>query len=124
MINSKIIKHEIQNKLMGKCVFFLITFMAAEKLDRMNKMGMESCCPSHSGSSDASLNSSDHPCIPLELTATDLRLVLLVMINFSRQLQWWRWAQICHFKPETQRGLTGAKIVTPLCRVTEAILMA
>lgn len=48
--------------------------MAAEELNRVNEVGMESRSPPHSGSSNAFPNAVNHPRIPLEITAVDLRL--------------------------------------------------
>lgn len=48
--------------------------MAAEELNRVNEVGMESRSPPHSRSSNTLPNAVNHPRIPLEITAVDLRL--------------------------------------------------
>lgn len=57
-----------------------ITLMASKKLNCVNKMSMESCSPSHSGSSYASFHTANCSSISLKITAIDLRLVKLMMM--------------------------------------------
>lgn len=69
--NLKINKHELS----------YITFMATEKFNCVNEMGMEGRSPSHSGSSDASFHSTNKLCTSLELPAVDLRLMIVVVVR-------------------------------------------
>ena len=58
--------------------------MTAKKLNRVNKMGVEVGSPSHSGSSDASFHTiNDSRCIPFEIAAIDVRLVVVEVIEVS-----------------------------------------
>ena len=63
-----------------KIVYNKITFMAAKKLNRMNKMGMEGRSPSHPRGSHASFHTINNPCTSLKLAAIDLRLEVVVVV--------------------------------------------
>lgn len=62
--------------------------MTTKKLNRVNKMSMEGCCPSHSRSSDDasfhSITNGSSTTIPFEIAAIDVRLVVVeVMVEVS-----------------------------------------
>lgn len=75
--------------------------MAAEELNGMNEVGMEGRSPPHSRSSNALPDAANHPRIPLEISAVDLRLeavmiwmmMMMLLINVSRSQ---RIVQSCH----------------------------
>ena len=54
------------------------TFMAAKKLNRVNKMGMEGCGPSHPRSPDTSFDTMNDSCASFEIAAIDVRLEVVV----------------------------------------------
>ena len=56
------------------------TFMAAKKLNRVNKMGMEGCGPSHPRSSNASFDPINYSCASFEIAAIDVRLKEVVVV--------------------------------------------
>lgn len=60
--------------------------MAAKKLNRVNKMGMEGGGPSHPGSPDASFDAIDDSRSSFEIAAIDVRLkvVVVVVVEASR----------------------------------------
>lgn len=56
------------------------TFMATKKLNRVNKMGMEGCGPSHPRSSNASFDPINYSCASFEIAAIDVRLKEVVVV--------------------------------------------
>lgn len=56
------------------------TFMAAKKLNRVNKMGMEGGGPSHPRSPDASFDTMNDSCASFEIAAIDVRLKEVVVV--------------------------------------------
>lgn len=54
------------------------TFVAAKKLNRVNKMGMEGGGPSHPRSPDASFDTMNDSCASFEIAAIDVRLEVVV----------------------------------------------
>lgn len=54
------------------------TFMAAKKLNRVNKMGMEGGGPSHPRSPDTSFDTMNDSCASFEIAAIDVRLEVVV----------------------------------------------
>lgn len=63
--------------------FERLTFMAAKKLNRVNKMGMEGGGPSHPRSPDASFDAIDDSCSSFEIAAVDVRLKVVVVVVVS-----------------------------------------
>lgn len=56
------------------------TFVAAKKLNRVNKMGMEGCGPSHPRSSNASFDPINYSCASFEIAAIEVRLKEVVVV--------------------------------------------
>jgi len=54
------------------------TFVAAKKLNRVNKMGMEGGGPSHPRSPDTSFDTMNDSCASFEIAAIDVRLEVVV----------------------------------------------
>jgi len=67
--------------------------MAAKKLNRVNKMGMEGGGPSHPGSPDASFDAIDDSRSSFEIAAIDVRLKVVVVeasrvtLNLTARIQ-------------------------------------